>query len=91
MYEHYIEDKSGDLIEVVALCSDACHRLFAPDDYQGWNGCHETEFTTFCEVCKVVIPGEDSCSCQGENVVVNRFTSSTGEKCKHGNWIQLAA
>lgn len=89
MHEHLIIDDSGDTVDAVPLCSDACHRDWAGDDYQGWNGAHETEFTTFCAQCSVVIPGEDACACQRDNVVVNRIPREDGEKCEHGNWIQL--
>ena len=89
MHEHYIEDERGDLIDAIPLCSDACNRDYAGSAYAGWSGCHETEFTTYCANCGVVIPGEDACECQSRNVVVNRFLSEAGEKCSHGNWIQV--
>lgn len=90
MHLHYVEDERGDLVDAVTLCSDACNRDYAGESYAGWNGCHESEFTTYCAACGVVIPGlEDACEHQRDNVVVNRFASETGEKCEHGNWIQL--
>jgi hypothetical protein len=89
MHEFYIEDATGDLVGAVALCSDSCLRDYSLENYAGWNGAHETEFTTYCAQCGVVIPGEDSCDHQIRNVVVNRFPSDTGEKCEHGNWIQV--
>jgi len=88
MHLHYIEDASGDLVEARELCSDACHRDYAGSDYQGWNGCHEAEHTTYCANCGVVIPGSDACEHQRNNVIVNRFHSDTGEKCACGQWIQ---
>jgi len=91
MHHHRIEDERGDLVDLVTLCSDACHRDYAGDDYQGWSGCHETEFNDWCQQCGVVIPGQDACECQLHNVVVNRFLSDTGEKCEHGHWIQVPA
>jgi hypothetical protein len=89
MHEHYIEDESGELVDVVAFCSDACNRDWSGEAYGGWSGCHETEFTVFCAQCGVAIPGQDACEHQTDNVVVNRFPSDTGEKCEHGNWIQV--
>lgn len=90
MHQHYIEDSRGDLIDAIPLCSDACNRDYAGENYRGWNGCHEMEFTTYCRNCGVVIPGfEDACQCQRDNVFVNRFLSDDGETCEHGNWIQL--
>ncbi len=79
------------------VCSDACNRDLSGDNYAGWDGCHETEFTRFCDNCGVVIPGiettyayaEQPCECQRNNMVVNRFLTADGEKCEHGNWIQL--
>lgn len=91
MHEHYIEDEDGQLVDAVALCSDACNRDYAGAAYAGWNGCHEAEFTTYCAQCGVVIPGEDSCGCQRNNVVVNRFRNAEGERCEHGHWLQLPA
>jgi hypothetical protein len=94
MHIHTIDDDHGDLLDVVNLCSDSCHRAYAGDDYNGWNGCHETEHPDYCASCGVVIPGtvdDDGtpCDCQTRNVVVNRFLSDDGERCEHGNWIQL--
>lgn len=90
MHEMWIDDENGDLIDAVPFCCDNCHHDYAGNSYAGWNGCHETEFTTYCQNCGVVIPGfEDACECQNRNVVVNRFLSVKGEKCKHGNWIQV--
>jgi hypothetical protein len=34
---------------------------------------------------------EDACKHQRDNVVVNHFRSTKGEKCRHGNWLQLPA
>lgn len=91
MHQHYIEDEDGQLIDVVSLCSDACHRDYAGEDCAGWNGCHEAEFTTFCAQCGVVIPGQDATEAQASNVVVNRFLSDEGEKDETGAWIQVPA
>lgn len=97
MHEMIIEDERGDAVDAVPFCSDACHRDYAGAAYAGWSGCHETEFTTFCAACGVVIPGVDvdydgqPCECQSRNVVVNRFLSDEGETCEHGHWIQLPA
>jgi hypothetical protein len=91
MHVFDIEDATGDLIDVIPLCSDSCHRDYAGNEYAGWNGAYESEFTTYCAQCGVVIPGEDACEHQFANIVVNRFLSDEGEKCEHGNWIQVPA
>jgi hypothetical protein len=91
MHEHYTYADNGDTVDAFSLCSDSCNQEYAGDDYEGWNGCHESEFTTWCVNCGVVIPGESACECQIRNVVVNRFLSKDGEQCQHGNWIQLPA
>lgn len=97
MHEHYIIDANGDTVDAIPLCSDACHRDYAGAQYDGWNGAHETEFTQWCAACGVVIPGTDEdddgqpCDCQRWNIVVNRFPSDDGERCKHGHWMQLPA
>lgn len=95
MHEHAITDETGDTVDIIALCSDSCHRAYAGDAYEGWSGAHESEFTTYCAQCGVVIAGvtEDEngspCEHQRDNVVVNRFLSEEGEKCEHGLWIQV--
>lgn len=96
MHMHMIEDENGDTVDALYFCSDSCHRAHVGDDYAGWAGCHESEYTTWCDHCGVVIPGRlfmdhkgQPCECQSANVVVNRFRSEHGEKCHHGNWIQL--
>ena len=92
---HYIiiEDDQGEMVDRIDVCSDACHRDWCRDNdqpYEGWHGCNETELTDWCASCKVVLPGsEDACECQQYNVSVNRFPSEHGDKCEHGNWIQL--
>jgi len=89
MHTHAIENERGDLVDLLTFCSDSCHRAMTGAAYSGWDGCHETEHTTYCAACGVVIPGEDACACQRSNVVVNRFVSADGEKCEHGSWIQV--
>lgn len=93
MHEYLITGPDGDVLDVLPMCSDACHRAYARDDYNGWNGAHQTEHTTFCASCGVVIGADDddTCDCQLRNVVVNRFVTDDGEQCPHGNWIQLPA
>ena len=100
MHHHSIEDSNNQLVDIVELCSDSCNRQWCVDndaEYQGWSGCHETEFTTHCQSCGVVIVGtctiggSEPCECQTDNVVVNRILSKDGELCEHGNWIQVPA
>jgi hypothetical protein len=91
MHEYYIDDAAGDLVDVIPLCSDSCLRAYSLENYAGWNGAHESEFTTHCAQCGVVIPGDDACEHQTHNIIVNRFPSDTGERCPHGNWIQVPA
>src|SRR4249920_978103 len=93
MHVHLIENGEGNVVDVIPFCSDACHRDYcaAHSDltYGGWHGCIEGgDGMEFCAQCGVVCWGY-KCDCQRDNVVVNRFTSDTGEKCEHGNWIQL--
>ena len=82
---HHIEDDRGDLVDLVYLCSDSCHRTWCADngrEYQGWNGCHELEYTDWCAWCGVVLPGyEDAEVCQSAYVVVNRFRTDEPEYC----------
>lgn len=42
---HVIEICSnGDLVDVVYVCGDWCHKTYCHENnlpYEGWNGCHE--------------------------------------------------
>lgn len=97
MHTHYIEDSTGDLVDIVPFCCDACHHDWCADNgvpYAGWSGCNEGgDSQEFCASCGVYCgggTGEDSpCDCQCENIVVNRILSTDGKKCEHGNWIQV--
>ncbi len=96
MHYHTIEDRYGNLVGLIPFCSDACNRAYCNEhddiEYQGWNGCQEgSDYVEFCAQCGVVAGGAYECNCQGDNVVVNRFRCDDGEKCEHGNWIQLPA
>lgn len=99
MHYHYIEDDNGELTDLVPLCSDSCHRDYCQQTdgnyYLGWNGAHEgSEGTEFCALCGVVAGGLELESCQLANVVVNRFVSVDGDKCKEhepAHWLQLPA
>ena len=60
VHYHELEDSHGDLVELVTLCSDWCHRCWCDGNdaiYGGWNGCHELEFQDSCAQCGRVIPG----------------------------------
>ena len=96
MHEHNIEDARGDLADTIPLCSDSCHRDYCADRglaYDGWNGCQESpDYNSYCAQCGVIAGcGPESCECQRDNIVVNRFLSDAGETCEHGHWIQLPA
>ncbi len=93
MHYHLIEDKDGQLVDLVPLCSDACHRGWCETHgvpYTGWNGAQEGgDSVEYCANCGVVAGGAYECEHQRNNVVVNRFRSEAGEKCECGHWIQL--
>ena len=57
MHLQLIEDLDGQLIDVIEFCSDFCHRDASGVEYQGWNGCNESEFNTVCQNCGAVIEG----------------------------------
>ena len=93
MHIHAVENGAGNVVDVIPFCSDACQREYCrshPDiEYDGWHGSQEGgDSVEYCASCGVVCWGHD-CDCQRDNVVVNRFPSETGEKCEHGNWLQL--
>ena len=94
MHAHYVNAPNGDRTDVIPLCSDSCHREYDAKhklDYEGWNGTQEgSDSNEYCANCGVIVScGEDACEHQRDNVVVNRFTTTEGEICEHGNWIQL--
>lgn len=94
MHIHVITDQRGDMIDVIPFCSDSCHRDWCEltdTPYEGWDGAHESpDYNSYCAACGVIAGcGPESCEHQRDNVVVNRFTTKSGEMCRHGNWIQL--
>ena len=54
---HIIEDKQGDMIDQKIYCSDSCNTYDNQENYQGWNGCHESEFDSTCGLCGSKIHG----------------------------------
>lgn len=93
MHYHHVEDSSGDLVDLIPLCCDSCHKQYCEAHgltYGGWNGCNEGgDYSEFCANCGVYAGGKPECDCQRDNVVVNRFRSEHGEKCDCGNWLQV--
>lgn len=88
---HYIED-DGELVDLIPFCSDSCHREHMSLAYDGWNGCHEGgDSAEFCAHCGAFAGGSAECDCQLQNVVIHRLPSEEGERCEHGNWLQLPA
>ena len=96
MHAHIIENGKNNIVDIIYFCSDVCHREYCKSHtdltYDGWNGCNEgSDSVEFCSNCGVVAGGTYDCDCQKYNMVVNRFPSEEGEKCEHGNYIQLPA
>ena len=97
MHIHIVENEHGHIQDTIPFCSDPCHRAYCashPDigAYGGWNGCHEGgDYPEFCAACGVYCGGTPECEHQRDNVLVNRFTSETGEKCEHGHFVQVPA
>jgi hypothetical protein len=61
MHYHFIEDTEGDVVDLVAYCSDFCHREDQGDDYRGWNGCHEgSNYDEECANCGEILHGLES-------------------------------
>ena len=92
MHYHYIEDSTGDVVDLVPFCCDARHRAWCDETgetYGGWNGCNEGgDYPEWCEWCGVFAGGTAQCECQLRNVVVNRFRCDEPELCEHGNVLQ---
>lgn len=95
----YIEDETGDLVDLIVTCSDSCNRTAHKRvglEYGGWSGCHELEFGQACENCGVWVPGfeDDICREQmSESDIVARFRVEDTIYCdEHGDHIiQLGA
>lgn len=93
MHYHYVTD-GDDIVDLIPFCCDACHQdwcKLTQTPYEGWSGAQEgADYPEFCANCGVIAnAGEDGCCHQRDNVLVNRFPSTKGEKCHHGNWLQL--
>ena len=98
---HYLfmEDSNGNIVDAIPFCSDECHRQYCIEhniEYNGWNGFYEGgDSRQYCANCGTYAGGgtgsDAPCDCMVHNVVVNRFLSDTGERCIHGNYIQLPA
>ena len=87
----YVEDNNGELVDVLNVCSDSCARQLAKREnipYDGWNGAHEVEFTTWCLNCGVVIGGIDPECDHVYPVVVNLIGEPEREYCEHGTLIR---
>lgn len=54
----YIEDKQGDVIDLVIYCSDFCN-IEHNKNYRGWNGCHEIPTSQPCACCGAIVAGID--------------------------------
>ena len=52
-----IEDSQGELVDVVAYCSDSCAKT--SEHYAGWYGCYEPSFSTECPNCNQFIRGSN--------------------------------
>jgi hypothetical protein len=62
---HYYEinDREGQLVDLVPFCSDWCHEQWCRDNgrsYEGWNGAHEHPYNDECVNCEAVIVGVES-------------------------------
>ncbi len=95
MHYHFVEDSSGDLVDLVPFCSDACHQAWCTENdvaYGGWSGANEGgDSAEFCAHCGTFAGGTPECDHQRDNVVVNRFRCDDGEQCECGHWLQLPA
>lgn len=59
-YHEVNDTRTGDLLDLIVFCSDWCHRQWCQETantYEGWNGCHELEFTDWCANCGEPVPG----------------------------------
>lgn len=89
----YQNDARGDLVDVIYVCSDACHRDYCDRTeipYLGWDGCHEgPDYLVYCEQCGVRCNVGDTDAadhCTGEclPVVVNLIAGDEADRCEHG-------
>lgn len=59
-HQHYQLDRNGDIVDINIFCSDFCHESWCKQtdsEYDGWNGCHETEHDVVCEYCDTIVKG----------------------------------
>lgn len=99
MHYLFIEDKDGNLVDLIPFCSDYCHYNYCLEqgiEYSGWNGGYEgADYREYCAQCGTYAGGgtgeDEPCDCMLNNGMVARLLSEIGEKCEHGNYIQLPA
>ena len=51
---HLVNDSAGQLVDIVTLCSDSCHKqwcLATGVSYDGWYGCQEMPSPAVCAQC----------------------------------------
>lgn len=89
---HYVPilDDYGDTVDMVPYCSDECAQT--NPHYAGWYGASETEYTTYCQSCGVILGGVgDGPHCDPDHVwpvVVNLSGIPEDEYCEHGTLIR---
>jgi hypothetical protein len=89
---HYcqVEDSHGELVELVPLCSDTCHRDYCERhglDYAGWDGCHEgSDYPEWCAACGIRASAGLSTECANDcmPIVVAIIGEPPSGKCPHG-------
>jgi len=61
MHYYMLEDKTGDLVDLVPFCSDYCHQDYCRrtgKTYEGWNGCQEgSDYPQYCNQCGELVSG----------------------------------
>jgi hypothetical protein len=57
VYENKEQERTNNPIDCKHYCSDSCNQLANGENYQGWNGRHEIDESTFCDNCNKKILG----------------------------------
>ena len=60
VYENKEQERDGNPVDCKHYCSDFCNRDANGENYQGFNGCHEIDYSQPCDNCgKTMLGVED--------------------------------
>lgn len=90
MHRHYVEDKDGNVVDTIDLCSAPCHEAWCDahgQEYPGYSPSFgESDVDVYCAQCGVrcrIGLTNDRCDARCLPVVVN-LIGPTIDTCRHG-------